>query len=162
MPPEDAQAPIEMAHLGCGICCQIRRSTGASLNGTRPAQISTSACRGEKLIRSIPKRARSKPEAAVAMNSIAQHAVPNGIGHSEFALPQFTRKSRRVVTHGSSPAFLTSGFVMPGPSLRSGFARRPRLAHSIPLERSLLPDVDVADEQNEHEDQHLEQTERRG
>ncbi len=36
--------------------------------------------------------------AAVAMNSIAQQAVPNGIGHSELARPQFTRKSRRVVT----------------------------------------------------------------
>ena len=32
-----------MAHLGCGICCQIRRNTGASLKGTRPAQISTIA-----------------------------------------------------------------------------------------------------------------------
>jgi hypothetical protein len=43
MPPVEAQAPIEMHHFGCGICCQIRRSTGASLNGTRPAQMSTSA-----------------------------------------------------------------------------------------------------------------------
>src|SRR5918911_5085748 len=98
MPPLEAQAPIEMHHLGCGICCQIRRMTGASLNGTRPAQISTSAWRGEKLMRSMPKRARSKPDAAVAMNSIAQHAVPNGIGHSELARDQFTRKSSRVVT----------------------------------------------------------------
>src|SRR6478735_5456157 len=103
MPPVEAQAPIEMDHLGCGICCQIRRMIGASLNGTRPAQMSTSAWRGEKLIRSIPKRARSKSLAAVAMNSMAQQAVPNGIGHSEFARDQLTRKSRRVVTHGSSP-----------------------------------------------------------
>src|SRR5918997_2555762 len=101
MLPVDAQAPIEIAHLGCGICCQMRRMIGASLKGTRPAQMSTSACRGEKLWRSIPKRARSKRLAAVAMNSIAQHAVPNGIGQSEFARPQFTRKSRRVVTHDS-------------------------------------------------------------
>ena len=62
------------------------------------AQINTSACRGEKLMRSIPKRARSNRLAAVAMNSIAQHAVPNGIGHSEFARPQFTRKSSLVAT----------------------------------------------------------------
>src|SRR3981081_3707806 len=96
MPPVEAHAPIEMHHLGWGICCQIRRIIGASLNGTRPAQMSTSACRGEKLIRSIPKRARSKSLAAVAMNSIAQHAVPNGIGHSELARAQFTRKSSRV------------------------------------------------------------------
>src|SRR5690349_22109933 len=96
MPPLDAQAPIDMHHFGCGICCQIRRRMGASLNGTRPAQMRTSAWRGEKLIRSIPKRARSKSLAAVAMNSMAQHAVPNGIGHKEFARAQFTRKSRRV------------------------------------------------------------------
>src|ERR687883_1917308 len=104
MLPVDAHAPIEMHHFGCGICCQMRRKTGASLNGTRPAQIRTSAWRGEKLIRSMPKRARSKRLAAVAMNSIAQHAVPNGIGHSELDRAQLTRKSRRVVVHGSPPS----------------------------------------------------------
>src|SRR3982751_1335327 len=98
MPPVDAHAPMEMHHLGCGICCQMRRMTGASLNGTRPAQINTSAWRGEKLMRSMPKRARSKREAAVAMNSMAQQAVPNGMGHSEFARPQFRTKSSFVVT----------------------------------------------------------------
>ena len=36
----------------------------------------------------MPNRARSYLLAAVAMNSIAQHAVPNGIGHSELARPQ--------------------------------------------------------------------------
>ena len=87
-----------MHHFGCGICCQMRRSTGASLNGTRPAQMSTSACRGEKLMRSIPKRARSNRVAAVAMNSIAQQAVPNGMGQSDFERLQFTRKSSRVAT----------------------------------------------------------------
>src|SRR3954454_8833210 len=101
MPPVDAHAPIEMHHLGWGICCQMRRMTGASLNGTRPAQMSTSAWRGEKLMRSIPKRARSNLLAAVAMNSMAQQAVPNGMGHNELARDQFTRKSRRVVTHPS-------------------------------------------------------------
>src|SRR5512144_1867040 len=89
---------MEIAHLGCVICCQMRRSTGASLKGTRPAQISTSACRGEKLMRSMPKRARSNRLAAVAMNSMAQHAVPNGIGQRELARAQLVRKSRRVVT----------------------------------------------------------------
>src|SRR3954462_1813678 len=90
-----------MHHFGCGICCQIRRIIGASLNGTRPAQIRTSACRGEKLIRSIPKRARSKSLAATAMNSMAQHAVPNGIGQRELARAQLTRKSKRVATQPS-------------------------------------------------------------
>src|ERR1019366_1524995 len=103
IPPVDAHAPIEIAHLGCGICCQMRRSTGASLNGTRPAQMSMSLWRGEKLMRSMPKRARSNLLAALAMNSIAQHAVPKGIGHREFERPQFTRKSRRVVIQASEP-----------------------------------------------------------
>jgi hypothetical protein len=101
IPPVDAHAPIEMHHFGCGICCQMRRMIGASLKGTRPAQIRTSACRGEKLMRSMPNRARSKSLAAVAMNSIAQHAVPNGIGQSELARLQFTRKSSRVATQPS-------------------------------------------------------------
>jgi len=87
-----------MAHLGWGIWSQMRRMTGASLNGSRPAQISTSAWRGEKLIRSMPKRDRSKREPALAMNSMAQQAVPNGIGHRELVRAQFARKSRRVVT----------------------------------------------------------------
>jgi hypothetical protein len=49
----------------------------------------------------MPNRARSNLLAAVAMNSIAQHAVPNGIGHNEFARPQLTRKSSRVATQPS-------------------------------------------------------------
>src|SRR5512146_3316765 len=98
MPPEEAHAPIEIAHLGWGIWSQMRRITGASLNGRRPAQMSTSAWRGEKLIRSMPKREMSKRAPAVAMNSMAQHAVPNGMGHSELVWAQFARKSSRVVT----------------------------------------------------------------
>src|ERR671911_3012207 len=98
MPPVEAHAPIEMDHLGWGIWSQIRRITGASLNGSRPAQISTSAWRGEKLCRSMPKRAMSKRLAAVAMYSMAQQAVPKGIGQSELARAQLVRKSSRVVT----------------------------------------------------------------
>src|SRR5512134_323667 len=98
MPPDEAQAPIEMHHFGCGIWSQIRRMTGASLNGTRPAQMSTSAWRGENDCRSIPKRAMSNRLAAVAMYSMAQHAVPKGMGQREFERAQFARKSSRVVT----------------------------------------------------------------
>src|SRR6478735_5229202 len=97
MPPVEAHAPIEMAHFGFGIWSQILRMTGASLNGSRPAQIRRSAWRGEKLIRSIPKRARSKRAAALAMNSMAQQAVPNGIGQSELDRPQLITESTRVV-----------------------------------------------------------------
>src|SRR5215207_3474222 len=133
MPPVEAHAPIEMDHLGCGIWSQIRRMTGASLKGSRPAQISTSACRGEKLCRSIPKRAMSKRLAAVAMYSMAQHAVPNGIGHSELARAQLVRESRRVVTQLgdivetlviSSPRFCVAGLISPIETLRASRCRR--------------------------------------
>src|SRR3990172_12121245 len=98
MLPVLAHAPMEMHHLGCGNWSQIVRMTGASLNGSRPAQISTSAWRGEKAMRSMPNRARSKRLAAVAMNSMAQHAVPNAMCHRDCRRDQLTRKSRRVVT----------------------------------------------------------------
>ncbi len=68
------------------------------MNGNRPAQIKTSAWRGEKLMRSMPKREMSNRDAAVAMNSMAQHAVPNGIGHRLFERAQLTKKSSRDVT----------------------------------------------------------------
>src|SRR5215208_7503216 len=133
--PLEAQAPIEMHHFGCGICCQMRRSTGASLKGRRPAQISTSACRGEKLMRSIPNRARSNRLAAVAMNSMAQQAVPNGIGHSEFERAQLVRKSSLVVMKFgdtdeivvvSSARFSVAGLVNPIATLRASRDRRTR------------------------------------
>src|SRR3970282_1743333 len=72
--------------------------TGANLNGRRPAQISTSDWRGEKAMRSMPKRARSYRPAAVAMNSMAQHAVPNGMGQRLLVRAQLTRKSSLVVS----------------------------------------------------------------
>src|SRR5512140_2486398 len=104
MLPVDAQAPMAMAHLGCGIWSQIFRITDAILYGRRPAQISTSACRGEKLMRSMPKRAWSYFDAAVAIISMAQHAVPNGIGQSDPVRDQLTSASSRVVTQPSPPS----------------------------------------------------------
>ena len=62
------------------------------------AQISTSAWRGEKLWRSMPNRAISNRLAAVAMYSMAQQAVPNGMGQRELERAQLVRKSSRVVT----------------------------------------------------------------
>src|SRR5690349_1916808 len=133
MLPVLAQAPIEIAHLGCGIWSHTRRRTGASLNGTRPAQMNTSACRGEKLCRSMPKRAISNRLAAVAMYSMAQHAVPNGIGQREFARAQLVRKSRRVVTQlgeidetvvTSSARFSVAGLTNPIARLPASRYRR--------------------------------------
>src|SRR5690606_18340580 len=101
--PVLAHAPIEMHHFGCGIWSQILRSTGASLYGTRPAQMRTSAWRGLNDIRSMPKRATSKSDAADAIISMAQHAVPNGMGHSELSRPQFTIASILLVRNVGPP-----------------------------------------------------------
>src|SRR5438477_8317178 len=126
--------------------------TGASLKGSRPAQISTSAWRGENAWRSIPKRAKSKRLAAVAMNSMAQQAVPNGIGHSELARAQLTNSSN----------FVTSQFGLPLISFETRFTT-PRLSSTslglIPLQGTSFPDVEVAHAQDEQEDQHLDQQE---
>ena len=78
-PPDDAQAPIEMHHFGSGICSQIRWSTGSIFMTTRPATIMRSHWRGEKRMASAPKRAMSCREAPVAISSMPQHAVANGI-----------------------------------------------------------------------------------
>src|SRR6266566_3598785 len=110
-------------------------------------------------MRSMPKRARSKSLAAVAMNSIAQQAVPNGIGHNELARAQLTRKSRRVATQPScdSGAYWTvrcsAGVVNPN-------GVHPSVVPLVPLQCPFLPDVDEADEQNQHEHQHLTQSEK--
>jgi hypothetical protein len=64
--------------------------TGASLYVTLPATIIRSACLGLNDIRSMPNRAMSYFEAAAAIISMAQHAVPNGIGQIELRRAQFT------------------------------------------------------------------------
>src|SRR6266699_295095 len=133
----------------------MRRITGASLNGRRPAQISTSAWRGEKACRSMPKRAKSNRLAAVAMNSMAQHAVPNGIGQSELARDEFTAQSTKSWNLASREFGLCpwTSFV--------SITRLPA-AHppgSIPVHRPALRDVHVPDGQNEHEHQHFDEQE---
>ena len=47
-----------------------------------------SAWRGEARMISMPKRLRSKREAIIAINSMAQQARPNAIGHIERTRPQ--------------------------------------------------------------------------
>src|SRR5688500_10148371 len=64
--------------------------TGIILMQTRPATIIRSLWRGLKRIASAPKRARSYRLDAVAISSIPQQAVANGIGHNELRRAQFT------------------------------------------------------------------------
>jgi hypothetical protein len=55
---------------------------------TVPDTIIRSAWRGEARTISIPKRLRSQRAAIMAMNSMAQQARPNAMGHMERARPQ--------------------------------------------------------------------------
>jgi len=45
-PPTEEHAPIDMAHLGSGICSYMRFTTGAIFNVTVPETIIGSDCRG--------------------------------------------------------------------------------------------------------------------
>src|SRR5713226_3353694 len=84
-----AQLPIEIAHLGSGICSQTRRTAGAIFHVTVPATIIRSACRGDARKISAPNRAMSYRDVAVAIISMAQHARPNIAGQSEELRAQF-------------------------------------------------------------------------
>ena len=87
---------MEMHHFGSGICSQIRCSTGSIFITTRPATISRSHCRGLNRITSAPNRATSYRDAAVAISSMPQQAVANGIGHRLLARAQLAAASRLV------------------------------------------------------------------
>src|SRR3970040_344896 len=97
MPPVEAQAPIEMTHLGSAIWSYTWRSTGAIFCDTRPATIIRSACRGDAPKTSLPKRARSLCPAPVAIISMAQHARPNDAGHIDRVRAQFAALSSTAV-----------------------------------------------------------------
>jgi hypothetical protein len=76
-PPTLEHAPIEMHHLGSGICSQTRFSTGAIFSVTVPATIIKSAWRGDGRNTSAPNLAISNREVVEAIISMAQHASPN-------------------------------------------------------------------------------------
>jgi len=76
-----------MHHFGSGIWAQIRFTAGAILCVIVPATTITSVWRGSG--RGIePWRSKSKRAKDAAMSSIAQHAVPIGIIHSEYPRAQ--------------------------------------------------------------------------
>ncbi len=58
----------------------MRLTIGAILIDTRPERISRSACRGEALNASKPKRATSTRAATIDIISIAQQAKPKVAG----------------------------------------------------------------------------------
>ena len=86
-----------MHHFGSGICSQMRCSTGSIFITTRPATIIRSHCRGLKRITSAPKRAMSCRDAPVAISSMPQQAVANGIGHRLFGAHPVGQRGRACV-----------------------------------------------------------------
>src|SRR5580658_2174388 len=104
-PPEVAQAPIEITHLGSGICSQSWRITGAILLETRPAIMMRSDCRGDGRNTSAPNRAMSNRDAPMLIISIAQQAKPKVMGQMEFLRIQLTALSIVVSTTPSGVGF---------------------------------------------------------
>src|SRR5690606_16365112 len=119
IPPLEAQAPTAITQRGSAICIYTCRNTGAIFFAMVPITNSISACRGEKLGRSAPKRARSYVAPIVAINSMPQHDVANGKGHREFALAKPMALSNVVAkkpdpsTPGGAAANLISLMLTP-------------------------------------------------
>src|SRR5262245_52849505 len=87
-----------MHHFGSGIWSQIRCMTGTIFMTTRPATIITSHCRGLNRMASDPNRAMSYRLDAVAISSMPQQAVANGIGHRLLARAWFASQSSGATT----------------------------------------------------------------
>src|SRR3954452_25495236 len=103
--------------------------TGIILMVTRPATIIRSDCRGLNRIASAPKRARSYRLEAVAITSMPQQAVANGIGHSDDRRAQFTTRFNWVVSSLSGSSCVSMAHVL-------GQSRRERL-----LDRNSWQDI---------------------
>src|SRR6478752_8538276 len=130
-----------MHHLGSGIWSQMRWRTGIIFITTRPATSIRSHCRGLKRMASEPNRAMSYRLAAVAISSIPQQAVANGIGHRLLARAWLATQSSWV-------------------TMKSGnFTLRSRRSHRsfglTPPEDPFPPGVHVADAQRDEEHDHL-------
>src|SRR4029077_12278386 len=115
----------------------MRRRAGAIFRETRPATIIRSDCRGLPRNTSAPKRAMSYREQLIAIISIAQHARPKVTGQMDDRLAHCTIFSTVVVRTGISDSRPMSCLLV------------------APVERALAPDVDVAEEQEQHEQHDL-------
>src|SRR4030043_857964 len=83
-----------MTHFGAGLFSWWRLTRGAIFFVNVPATIMRSACRGEGLKTSEPKREISQDEAAATIISRAQQAKPKVTGQIEYFRPQLTIQSR--------------------------------------------------------------------
>src|SRR5712691_2944452 len=119
---------------------------GAIFSTTVPATIIRSDWRGVPRKTSAPNRDRSCRASMTAIISMAQQARPNCMGQIEERRAQLMTESTVVVTTLSSNRL----------SIRPMRAFLPRLC---PVERLALPTVDVPDDQDRQEDEHLDEPE---
>src|SRR6478735_2581742 len=124
----------------------MRRRAGAIFRERRPATIIKSDCRGLPRKTSAPKRAMSYREQLMAIISIAQHARPKVTGQMDERRAHWTIFSTVVVRTGISD------------SRPMRVYRFPSCIFVAPVERALPPDVDVASEQQEHEEHDLHES----
>src|SRR5512135_512450 len=117
---------------------------GAIFSTTVPATIMRSDCLGVPRKTSAPNRERSCRASITAIISIAQQASPNCIGQIEERRAQLMTESTVVVTTLSPKRLSTR--PMRSPVLR-------------PVQGLALPAVEVAHDQDDQEDQHLDEPE---
>lgn len=163
----------------------MRLKTGAILRETRPETIITSACLGLARNVSAPNRERSFRDETVFIISIAQHAKPKVAGQRLLFRAQLTTASNLTVTTSgsdsnrlfSNPILLRFQIQFSGsPKSQSGgfqivclpfrlcqllrFGSRFRARLKAPVERALLPNVYVADDQRRYEHHDLNKRDR--
>ena len=97
-----AQAPIDITHLGLGICSYSSLTAGAIFFVTVPDTIMTSDCRGEGQ-GTMPKRSRSCRAINVEIISTAQQASPNVIGQRDDLRPQASNQSAGACATNGGP-----------------------------------------------------------
>src|ERR1043166_7849738 len=107
-----------------------------------------SDCRGLARKMRAPKRSMSKRDAPVAIISMAQQARPNVIGHRADLRAQLKTKSTVVVMM----FFSKRSSIHAGINNSSGGVLRP-------VERALLNNPDVSDDQDTEKHQHLDEAE---
>src|SRR6266511_839198 len=129
-----------MTYLGSGIWSYTRFKAGAILSVSVPATTIRSAWRGPWAMGITPSRMKSCFEVEVAISSIAQHANPKFITHSEYFRPQF-----RMNLTGCGTGTLSRMLTWLSSSLVSG-----------PLEHPLSIGVQETQREDEHEDGHLD------
>ena len=138
-----------MHHLGCGICCQMRRMHRRELE-RHAAGADQHVGLARREAHALHAEARE-----VELARGRRHELDGAARRAERHRPERVRAAPvdEEVEPRRDPAFLRLRVVRDDSVVRA--------RASVPLQRSLLPDVDEPDEQNEHEHEHLAEAEER-